>query len=627
MPHYQVHTNVASHFVGTDNRLLGAYGTNFWRSWIYPFYTPSGRTVVENFPFDHPFHNGIFVGQNPVKVGEREANFWAFPVKRGHDDHIMKKMGRMDPQGEPTAEVTDDGVRFALQSIWRDEQEAPLIDEQRTVLLRALPDATLCDMTSRKTAAYGAAEFARTKFGSLGARVEPRLLPALGGQVIGCIDGELRRGTADEVANQKACDAVAYENDVPVYPRGAASGLSGGSVPVKGGIALVITRMDKILELNTDDLYAKVEAGVIVADLINEAAKHGLVYPPDPSSMKTCTMAGAVAENAGGLRGLKYGVTSDYVIGLTAVAPDGTIFKTGAITVKSVSGYNLTQLLVGSEGTLAVITDITVKLTPVPKARKSLMALFNDIADAGNTVAAVIKSGTIPATLEIMDKMTLNAVEDFKGIGLPRDADALLLFETDGAPEPTEQEAQIIEQICREHNATEIRVAASDAERDAIWEARRAALPSLARVKPTCILEDATVPRSKVPDMIQAVVDIAKKYDVLIGTFGHAGDGNLHPTVVCDERDAEEMERVEKAIDEIFEAAIKLDGTLSGEHGIGLAKKKYLKMEFGDAGVAMMQAVKQAFDPKNILNPGKIFEQACACGHGSAHPEKGSSNE
>jgi len=215
MTHCAVHTNASSHFVQAGNRILGAYGTNFWRSWVYPFYTPSGRTVVESFPFDHPFHNGIFAGQNPVKVGDREGNFWAFPVKRSHDDHIMKKMGRMDPQGEPVAEVTDAGVRFTLKSIWRDEQEQPLVDEERTVTLYALPDATVCDMTSCKIAAYGAAEFAKTKFGSLGARVEPRLLPAFGGQVIGCVDGELGRGTADDVANTKACDAVAYENDVP----------------------------------------------------------------------------------------------------------------------------------------------------------------------------------------------------------------------------------------------------------------------------------------------------------------------------------------------------------------------------------------------------------------------------
>ena len=402
---------------------------------------------------------------------------------------------------------------------------------------------------------------------------------------------------------------LASEHEIPVYPRGAASGLSGGSVPTQGGIALTLTRMNKILEINTDDLFARCEPGVIVADFINEVAKCDLVYPPDPSSMKTCTMGGAVAENAGGLRGLKYGVTSDYVLALVVVAPDGRIFKTGAVTVKSVSGYDLTHLFVGSEGTLGIICEMTVKLAPKPEARKSLMAIFDDIADAGRTVAAVIKSGTIPATLEIIDKITLNAIEDYKKIGLPRQADALLLFETDGAPETTENEAQRIEQICRDHNASDIHVAASEAERDAVWEARRAALPSLARVKPTVILEDATVPRSKVPDMIQAVMDIASKYNVLIGTFGHAGDGNLHPTLICDIRDKDEMARAEKAIDEIFEAAIRLGGTLSGEHGIGLAKRKYMKLEFGENGVDMMHAVKKAFDPKNILNPGKIFEE------------------
>ena len=214
---YEVLINEASHFVkdNAGGRFLGAFGANFWRSWVYPLYTPSGRTVVENFPFDHPFHNGVFVGQNPVKVGGREGNFWAFPVKRHHGDHIMAKMGRMDPQGAPAAEVTGAGVRFALKSIWRDEEEQPLCDEERTVILRSVPDANVCDMVSRKTAAYGDAEFSKTKFGSIGARVEPRLLPKLGGQIIGCLDGQLRRGLADEVANQKACDAVAYESNVP----------------------------------------------------------------------------------------------------------------------------------------------------------------------------------------------------------------------------------------------------------------------------------------------------------------------------------------------------------------------------------------------------------------------------
>lgn len=401
---------------------------------------------------------------------------------------------------------------------------------------------------------------------------------------------------------------LAHEHDVPVTARGTGSGLSGGSVPMSGGISLVMTRMDRILEINTDDLYARVEPGVIVADLINSVAARGLLYPPDPSSMKSCTMSGAVCENAGGLRGLKYGVTKDYVIALKVVSADGRIFRTGALTMKHVSGFDLTKLFVGSEGLLGIITEITVKLIPAPEARQSLMAIFPDIRDAARAVSAVIKSGVVPATLEIMDRITINAVEDFKKVGLPREADALLLFETDGAAEVVGKEADKIVSICREHNASDIRVAKDDTERDAIWEARRAALPALARVKPTCILEDATVPRSKVLAMIDAVNEIARKHNLLIGTFGHAGDGNLHPTIICDERDHDEMRRVELAIEEIFRVALDLGGTLSGEHGIGAAKKQFLEMEFGTDGVAIMRAVKDALDPKGILNPGKMFE-------------------
>ena len=416
------------------------------------------------------------------------------------------------------------------------------------------------------------------------------------------------RTTADVSAVMK----LAFENDIPVTPRGAASGLSGGSVPVCGGIALVMTRMNRIIEINTADLYAVVEPGVVVVDLIDAVARHGLLYAPDPSSMKTCTMGGAVAENAGGLRGLKYGVTKDYVMALEVVGTDGMVYGTGSNTMKHVSGYDLTRLLVGSEGTLGVVTRITVKLIPAPEARKSLMAIFDDIRDAARTVSAVIKAGIVPATLEIMDKITINAVEDFKQIGLPREAGALLLFEADGARDAVAAEAERIEALCREHNARDIRVAQTDAERDAIWGARRAALPSLARVKPTCILEDATVPRSKVLEMIDAVNGIAARNNLVIGTFGHAGDGNLHPTIICDVRDREEMARVDKAIEEIFDAALALGGTLSGEHGIGSAKRRFLAKEFGAGGVAAMRAVKRALDPKNILNPGKMFmEEPC----------------
>ena len=408
---------------------------------------------------------------------------------------------------------------------------------------------------------------------------------------------------------QEVCEIVkiASANKIPIFPRGAGSGLSGGSVPIKGGIVLVIMRMNKILEINKDDLYAVVEPGVVVADLINEVAKFGLLYPPDPSSMKVATMGGSVAENAGGLRGLKYGVTKDYVMSLDVVGSDGEIFKTGAITVKSVSGYDMTRLFVGSEGTLGIITKITVKLIPLPEFRKSMMAIFRDINMAAKTVADIIKSGVIPATLEILDKITINAVEDYKKIGLSRDAEAILLIETDGVKEAAEKEADKIINICKVNDAIDVIVAKDDVERENIWTARRSALPALGRIKPTCILEDATVPRSKIPAMIKAINEISKKYNIMIGTFGHAGDGNLHPTIITDERNKEEMQRVEKVIDEIFKSALELNGTLTGEHGIGITKMKYLKDEFGEAGVGAMKKVKQALDPYNIFNPGKLF--------------------
>lgn len=408
---------------------------------------------------------------------------------------------------------------------------------------------------------------------------------------------------------QEICEIVkiASANKIPIFPRGAGSGLSGGSVPIKGGIVLVIMRMNKILEINKDDLYAVVEPGVVVADLINEVAKFGLLYPPDPSSMKVATMGGSVAENAGGLRGLKYGVTKDYVMSLDVVNSDGKIFKTGAITVKSVSGYDLTRLFVGSEGTLGIITKITVKLIPLPEFRKSMMAIFRDINMAAKTVADIIKSGIIPATIEILDKITINAVEDYKKIGLQRDAEAILLIETDGVKEAAEKEADKIISVCKGNKAMDVVIAKDDVEREKLWTARRSALPALGRVKPTCILEDATVPRSKIPDMIKAINEISKKYNIMIGTFGHAGDGNLHPTIITDERNKEEMGRVEKAIDEIFKSALELNGTLTGEHGIGITKMKYLKDEFGETGVEAMKKVKHALDPNNIFNPGKLF--------------------
>jgi len=393
----------------------------------------------------------------------------------------------------------------------------------------------------------------------------------------------------------------------PVIPRGSGTGLSGGSVPVQGGVVMVLSRLNRILEINEEDFYAIVEPGVITQTLNDEVDRRGLMYPPDPSSMMTSSIGGNVAENAGGLRGLKYGVTKDYIMGMEVVTPTGEIVQTGTRTVKAATGYNLTQLFVGSEGTLGIMTKITVKLIPPPEHKESVLAIFQEMGQAAQTVADIIKAGVVPATLEFLDHITINAVEDYKPTGLPRDAGAILLIETDGIKEAAIKEIGRVEEICARNGAIKVQKAGDEDERESIWTARRSALSALARVRPTTILEDATVPRSRIPEMVQGVQEIAGKYNIQIGNFGHAGDGNLHPTILTDERDKEEFARVEKAIEEIFDLALSLGGTLSGEHGIGSAKARFLEREVGTAGLVAMKRVKDALDPNGVLNPGKMF--------------------
>jgi glycolate oxidase len=399
----------------------------------------------------------------------------------------------------------------------------------------------------------------------------------------------------------------ANEYRFPVVPRGSGTGLSGGSVPVKGGLVMVVSRLNRILEVNEEDFYAVVEPGVITQTLNDDVDRRGLMYPPDPSSMKTSTMGGNIAENAGGLRGLKYGVTKDYVMGLEVVTPTGDVIQTGTRTVKTATGYNLTQLFVGSEGTLGIITKITLKLIPAPEHKESVLAIFPEMEQAARTVADIIRAGVVPATLEFMDRTTINAVEDFKKIGLPREAGAVLLIETDGTEEAAVKEIGRVEEICKRNSAMEVHKAKDEVERESIWQGRRAALSALARVRPTTILEDATVPRSRIPDMVKGVREIAEKYNLTIGNFGHAGDGNLHPTILTDERDEEEFARVEKAVEEIFDLALSLGGTISGEHGIGSTKARFLEREVGTGGLAAMKQIKDALDPNGVLNPGKMF--------------------
>ena len=399
----------------------------------------------------------------------------------------------------------------------------------------------------------------------------------------------------------------ANEYKIPVTPRGAATGLSGGCLAVNGGILLVLLEMNRIYEVNPIDLLIEVEAGAITVDVDKAASKHKLFYPPDPGSIKTSTIGGNIAENAGGLRGLKYGVTKDYVNSMEVVLPTGEIINIGTRTVKSVVGYNLVDLMVGSEGTLGVVTKATLGLLPVPPARASLLALFNNLTEAAKTVRDIVAEGVITATLELVDNVTINAIEDYLKIGLDRNVGAMLLIEVDGQQGSVDIEAEVIKKVCAQNNALSCKLAASEKERDVLWSARRAALSSLARIKPSTILEDATVPRSRIVELVEAVNSIAKKYDIMIGTFGHAGDGNLHPTILTDLRDKEEEKKVEKVIEEIFIETVKLDGTLSGEHGIGLTKARFLKLEISDEVYKLMKKIKQALDPNNILNPGKLF--------------------
>ncbi len=398
----------------------------------------------------------------------------------------------------------------------------------------------------------------------------------------------------------------ARANKIAIYPRGAGTNLSGGTVPLKKGIVLSFQKMNKIIDVDAANLPAVVQPGVVIGALNAAVAPHGLIYPPDPGTVATATMGGSAAENSGGLRGLKYGVTKNYIMGMEVVLANGEKVRFGGKTVKNVTAYDFSNLFVGSEGTLGIITELTAKLIPAPKYRRTMMGVFKSLTDAGNSVAGIIKAQVIPATLEIMDRMTIQTVEDFAKIGLPTDAEALLLIEVDGMSDDlVQKEAEAVMQVVRD-NSGDLKTAASDQERDQLWTARRNALPALASLNNTVVLEDATVPRSRITDMLIACQEIGKKYNLTLGTFGHAGDGNLHPTILCDKYNKEEIERVHKAVDEIFAVALQFGGTLSGEHGIGVAKMKYLGDELGLSGLGLMRSIKESLDPEYLLNPGKM---------------------
>lgn len=400
---------------------------------------------------------------------------------------------------------------------------------------------------------------------------------------------------------------LANEHKIPIYPRGAATSLSGGSLAVEGGIVLDMSQFEKRLEIDKENMLAIATPSVITGSIHQEAEREGLFYPPDPSSLNVSTLGGNLLENSSGPRGLKYGTTKEYVIGLEVVTPTGDIIRTGGKTVKNVTGYDLTRLIVGSEGTLGIVTEAIIKLIPKPQSRKTLIASFKNLIDSGHAITKILSTGILPSAMELMDQSCIKAVENYSPSGLPTDVAAIVIIEIDGHENALAEEIDKCALICKESNAAHVKIAETDKEREQIWYARKMVSPAITQMGPTKISEDATVPRSKIPEMMKKLYEIRDKYELNLVVFGHAGDGNLHPNIITDKRNIEEMKKVEDAVSEIFEAAVSLGGTLSGEHGIGTLKSAYMKMELGEAGLLMMKKIKDAWDPNHILNPGKIF--------------------
>ena len=394
--------------------------------------------------------------------------------------------------------------------------------------------------------------------------------------------------------------------DVPIVARGAGTGLSGGAVAIEGGLTVVFTRMNAILEIDNANLTATVQPGVINADLNAAANEHGLFYPPDPASYQSCTIGGNVAENSGGLRCVKYGVTRDWVAGLEVVLADGSLIRTGGKNKKDVAGYDLTGLFVGSEGTLGLVTEVTVRLLPMPPAKLTLIAFFATVHDAGEAVAGITAAGVVPVTLELLDAYTIAAVDDVHQLGLDRTAGAMLMVESDLGGAAAEAQLAAAEAACTAAKATSVLRAGDAQEADWLRQARREAHGSLER-RGAARMDDVSVPRSKVPQMIDQITRIAADHELPVGIFGHAGDGNLHPTYILDRDDPTAETRIDATRDEIYRAALEMGGSITGEHGTGLAKKRWLELQRGTRSVELMRSIKAALDPHGLLNPGKVL--------------------
>lgn len=399
---------------------------------------------------------------------------------------------------------------------------------------------------------------------------------------------------------------LANRENIPVVPRGAGTGLTGMAVPVGGGIVMDLNRMNKIKKISIEDRLVVAEPGVVYADLEKALAVYGFLFPPDPASGKVSTLGGNIATNAGGVKGAKYGTTRDYVLGLQVVLPDGRIMRTGSKTMKSVSGYDLTKLFVGSEGTLGVVSEITLKINPKTTASSTALATFDHVEDAGHAVSQIMYSGILPSVLEILGREVIQAINQNTDLALP-EVEVILLAETDGYTKAeTDYQMQKVIEVFHKNNAVEVKQAQTAEEADDLWKARKSAYAVLARLKPTLVLEDVTVPMSKIADLLNGIKEISKRHNIMIATYGHAGDGNLHPQLMYDGYDPAQVKNQEAASADLFKLAVDLGGTLTGEHGIGMQKAAYMTLEHDPVAMDVMRSIKKMLDPNNILNPGKM---------------------
>ena len=400
---------------------------------------------------------------------------------------------------------------------------------------------------------------------------------------------------------------TANEDRFFVTPRGSGSGMTGGSLAVNGGIVLVMTRFSRIHHIDKDNLIAHVEPGLVTGSFHRAVEKEGLFYPPDPSSSEFSTLGGNLAECAGGPRALKYGVTRDYVLGVEAVTPTGEIITTGTQTTKGVVGYDLTRLLIGSEGTLGVITRMTLRLLPLPEAIRTMSAVFAQVETAAETVSEIIRRSIIPRTIEFMDKASIRCVENHLKIGLPTEADALLIIEVDGKSRDIDMTIEELKTICISRGANRVDIARSQEEVERLWKARKSISPTLFQYGPDKLNEDIVVPRSKIPDMVRMINRLRVETGLMIVTFGHFGDGNIHFNIMLDKKNKGALKKANAALETLFDYTLELGGTISGEHGIGITKTPYMAKEIGPVELMLMKKIKKTFDPNGILNPGKIF--------------------